>query len=135
MCEPTKPTVSPRSMGLKALLVTRPVADPRGMNPTEELRFVRDELESLAFLRLTGPLDLALQARYQALSTVEHELLHDAGAGLGGRYDQSAPPSLTIVAAERLQRPGVPNKADDDASSTTATASSTARNVTKVTAA
>jgi hypothetical protein len=36
---------------------------------------VRDELESLAFLRLTGPLDLALQARYRLLSTREHHLL------------------------------------------------------------
>ncbi len=51
------------------------VADPCGMNKKDELRFVRDELESLAFLRLTGPLDLDLRARYRALSTREHDLL------------------------------------------------------------
>ncbi len=45
------------------------------MNPMQELRFVRDELESLAFLRLTGPLDLGLQERYRTLSTREHDLL------------------------------------------------------------
>lgn len=51
------------------------MADPCGMNPMQELRFVRDELESLAFLRLTGPLDLGLQERYRTLSTREHDLL------------------------------------------------------------
>ena len=49
---------------------------------------MRDELESLAFLRLMGPLDLALQARYEALSTQEHDLLQsDDGTGLAGKSD------------------------------------------------
>ena len=52
----------------RPFLALRLVADACGMNPTEELRFVRDELESLAFLRLTGPLDLGLLAMYQAPS-------------------------------------------------------------------
>jgi hypothetical protein len=45
------------------------------MTLADDLRYVRDELDSLATLRLMGPLDLELSRTYEALCSHEKELL------------------------------------------------------------
>jgi hypothetical protein len=55
-----------------------PLADDKEVSPRDELRFVREQLESLSMARLTRPLDQKMVEEYQALCRRERRLLEAA---------------------------------------------------------